>query len=364
MCGNLNALGFKKSFGMNSTILVTGANGHLGVNTVRSLLKKGYHVNAYVRKNADLRGLAGLPVNYCVGDIRDPESLTKAAIGCEAIIHHAAVYKVWAKTPEEVMEPSIEGTKNIFSAAVNAGVQKLVYTSSTYAIGTTADPKRILTEKDWSQADYVPYGIAKMKSEQLAWELSKKHNIPMISLCPAAIYGRYDYKVTPSNRLLFDILKGRGMTVESVLSFVDARDAGELHALAVSKGRIGERYIVSAWSSKMKDIGKIVSRLSGKKVLHAPFGRTAGIMEISSKLTGWSPPFTIGLAKEYSHRYAQFDNSKTIQDFNYTFYSAEETIRDTIKWFAFIEKIKLKKKISDQFQPEPEWMDLGKKGLT
>jgi dihydroflavonol-4-reductase len=306
---------------MNSKVLVTGANGHLGVNTIRSLIKKGYVVNAYVRKNADLRGLAGLPVNYCTGDIRDRESLTKAAMGCEAIIHHAAVYKVWAKTTEEIMEPSVEGTKNIFSAAVNAGVQRLVYTSSTYAIGTSSDPKVILTEKDWSQTDYVPYGIAKTKSEQLAWELSDKNNIPMISLCPAAIYGRYDYKVTPSNRLLFDMLKGIGMTVESVLSFVDARDAGELHALAVSKGRVGERYIVSAGSAKMKDIGKIVSRLSGKKVLHAPFGRTmnivtARIMEALAKLTGWDPPFTVGLGKEYSHRYAQFDNSKIIRDFN------------------------------------------------
>jgi dihydroflavonol-4-reductase len=351
-----------KSFDMNSKVLVTGANGHLGVNTVRSLLKKGYQVNAYVRKNADLRGLNGLPVNYCIGDIRDPESLAKAAIGCEAIIHHAAVYKIWTKTNQEVMEPSVEGTKNIFSAAVKAGVQRLVYTSSTYAIGTTSDAKIILTEKDWSQADYVPYGSAKIKSEQLAWELSDKYHIPMISLCPAAVYGRYDYKVTPSNRLLFDMLKGVGMTVESVLAFVDARDAGELHALAVSKGRIGERYIVSAGSATMKDIGKIVSRLSGKKILHAPFGRTiniitAGLMEMLSKLTGWSPPFTIGLAKEYSHRYAQFDNSKIVQDFNYTFYSLEETIRDTIKWFAFIEKIRLNKKSMAQFPPESEWVD-------
>lgn len=250
---------------MNQKVFVTGGNGHLGANTIRSLLKKGYDVNVYVRKGADLRGIAGLPLTYHYGDINDRYALLKGAEGCKAIIHHAATYKVWAKTPDEVMMPAMEGTKNIFIAAKEAGVERLVYTSSTYAIGTSKDNNRILTENDWTTNDYVPYGIAKTKSEQLAWELSEKYDIPMISLCPAGIYGRYDYKVTPSNRLLFDMLKGVGMTVESVLSFVDARDAGELHALAVSKGRVGERYIVSAGSATMKDIGKIVSRLSGKK---------------------------------------------------------------------------------------------------
>lgn len=347
---------------MNTRILVTGANGHLGANTVRALLKKNYNVNAFVRNNADLSGLTGLPVTYCFGDIRDREALIKAATGCEGIIHHAAVYKVWAKTAGEVMEPAIEGTRNVFHAAATAGIKKIVYTSSTYAIGTTKDPKQLLTEKDWSDQDYVPYGIAKTKSEQIAWELSEKNNVPMISLCPAAIYGRYDYKITPSNRLPVDIFKGMGMTVKGVLSVVDARDAGELHTLALTRGRVGERYIVSGGGYELREIGRLAGKLSGKRVLYVPFGRTvniatAGLMEMIAKLTGWTPPFTTGLAKEYSHRYARFDNSKVIKDFNYTFYSLEDTLRDTLKWFSFINKIKLNKSIISQFPPEAEWMN-------
>ncbi|HET6769586.1 MAG TPA: NAD-dependent epimerase/dehydratase family protein, partial [Chitinophagaceae bacterium] len=228
---------------MNSKILVTGANGHLGANTIRSLLKRNYHVNVFVRENSDLRGLSGLPVTYYYGDVRDPEALTKAAMGCDAIIHHAAVYKIWAKTPAEIMEPAIEGTRNLFGAAVIAGIKRIVYTSSTYAVGVSGDSKHLLTEKDWNDQDNTSYGIAKTQSERIAWELAEKNRIPMIVLCPAAIYGRYDYRVTPSHRLLVDIFKGMGMTVNSALSYVDARDAGELHALAVHEGRTGERYI-------------------------------------------------------------------------------------------------------------------------
>ena len=148
---------------MKSRILVTGANGHLGANTIRALLKKNYEVNAFVRNNSDLRGLVGLPVTYFFGDIKDGEALTTAATGCEAVIHHAAVYKIWAKTPEEVMEPAIEGTKNIFKAAAKVGIKRLVYTSSTYSIGTSKDPNQSLTENDWTVQDNVPYGIAKAK---------------------------------------------------------------------------------------------------------------------------------------------------------------------------------------------------------
>ena len=346
---------------MNETILVTGANGHIGANTVRSLLKKGYNVRAHVRKNADLRSLTGLPITYSYGDICDRDPLVKAAAGCNAIIHHAAVYKIWSKTADDVMRPALEGTENIFAAAAEAGVKRLVYTSSTYAVGISKNPKTILTEKDWTHNEYVPYGVAKTKSERLAWQLSERYNVPMIVLCPAAVYGRYDYKVTPSNRLPFDILKGRGMTVKGVLSIVDARDIGELHSLAVSKGNTGERYIASGGAFSMKEIGETTSRLSKRSVLHAPFARsmnimTAGILETVAKFTGWDPPFTIGLAKEHSHRYAQFDNSKIIKDFNHTFYSLEDTIRDTIRWFCFSHNIRLNKRVADQFLPEPEWL--------
>ena len=152
------------------------------------------------------------------------------------------------------------------------------------------------------------------------------------------------------------------MTVKGALSVVDARDAGELHALALTSGRVGERYIVSGGGYEFREIGKLAGKLSGKRVMYVPFWRsvniaTARIMEMIAKLSGWIPPFTIGLAKEYSHRYARFDNSKVIKDFNYTFYSLEDTIRDTIKWFSFINKIRLNQSIISQFAPEAEWMN-------
>lgn len=347
---------------MRKKILVTGANGHLGVNTIRALLKNGHEVTAFVRKTSNMSGLNGLSLKYKYGDVRDIDSLKEAANGCEVIIHHAAVYKLWAKTLSEIMEPAIEGTRNLFLAASNSGIEKIIYTSSTTAVGTATDPKTPLTDKDWNKSDLVPYYVAKTKAEELAWELSRKYNIPMLVFCPSGVLGRYDYGVTPTSRLIIEMLRGRGMTVEGAFSFIDARDAAEIYALAVEKGKTGERYILSTDGMLMKDVGKMVTALTGKWVPHFPFPRSINIVtgmlfEMGAKLTGWDPLFTEGVARELSHRYAIYDNSKTLEHFNYKLYSMEETIQDTIRWFSFIGKIRGNKSLDNKFQPEPEWLE-------
>jgi dihydroflavonol-4-reductase len=176
------------------------------------------------------------------------------------------------------------------------------------------------------------------------------------------VLGRYDYNVTPTNRQIVEMLRGRGMTVEGAFSFIDARDAGEIYALAIEKGNIGERYILSADGMRMKKIGKMVTSLSGKWVPHFPFPRSVNIasgrlLEMIAKLTGRDPLFTEGVARELSHQYAIYDNSKTLKDFDYKLYSMEETLQDTIRWFSFIGKIRVKKSLSDKFQPDADWLE-------
>lgn len=347
---------------MQKNILVTGANGHLGVNTIRALLKRGHKVTAFVRKSSNLNGLNGLPLTLKYGDVRDIDSLEEAAKGCEIIIHHAAVYKLWAKTLSEIMEPAIDGTRNLFLAAANAGIEKIIYTSSTTAVGTADNLKTPLSEKDWNRSELIPYYVAKTKAEELAWDLSGKYNIPLLVFCPSGVLGRYDYSVTPTSRQIVEMLRGRGMTVEGAFSFVDARDAGEIYAQAIEKGNPGERYILSADGVIMKDVGKMVTALTGKWVPHFPFPRSVNIasgmlLETWAKLTGWNPLFTEGVARELSHRYAIYDNSKILKDFNYRFYTMEETLKDTIRWFSFIGKIKIKQSRRDEYQPEVEWME-------
>lgn len=345
---------------MVKNILVTGANGHLGSNTVRSLLKRGYNVTVFVRKNSNLSGLEGLSVNYNYGDVLDSDSFIAAAQGNDVIIHLAAVYKMWGKSVAEIMEPSIIGTKNLFEAAVRANVKKIIYTSSITAIGTSLDPNIFLNEKDWNTSNYLPYYSAKTESEKLAWELSRKNGIPIIVLCPSGILGRYDYNITPSNKPIIQMANGLGMSIKMVFSYIDARDAGELHVLAMEKGVSGERYIASGKGISFKNLSTIVGNMTGRWIPHLPFSRrinifSARLMELGAKLFGFEPLLTSGMAKEVSHRYVQYDNSKILNAFGYELYPIEETVKDTIRWFFYLKKIKIRKKYLNDFEPDPEW---------
>src|SRR5204862_5132808 len=118
--------------------LVTGANGHLGNNLCRQLVARAEPVRAMIRPNADPASLAGLEVEIVRGDILDAASVAAALDGCGEVYHVAAGFLMWSRDPErDIIRPSVEGTRIVLEAAARAGVDKVVYTSSS---GTTGHP--------------------------------------------------------------------------------------------------------------------------------------------------------------------------------------------------------------------------------
>ena len=346
-------------------VLVTGANGHVGCNTVRSLLSKGYEVHPFVRESSDMRGLQNLPgLHFHYGDVTDATSLEKAVQGCDVVIHHAAVYKYFGKSVNEIMEPSIIGTENLFKAAARASIKKIIYTSSNLAIGTSMDPEKILTEQDWNNDTGLLYAQAKTKSEQLAWQLSKQYQISMVTLCPSAILGSYDYRVTPSSRIIVDMMRGIGLTINGNIGIVDVRDVAEMHVAAIEKGADGERFVVSGRGVHLKELGKIYTTLTGRIIPHLSMPRFMDIfsgflMESIGNIIKWEPPLTSDLAKEFSHRYSNYDNSKILSSLGVNPRPLEETVKDTIRWFLYLNIGSVNKKVRDQFAPDPSWPNIG-----
>ena len=110
--------------------LVTGATGFVGAAVARALLREGWQVRALVRAGADRRNLQGLEIETVPGDLIESASLARAAAGCLAVFHVAADYRLGARDPRELYRTNVEGTRNVLAAALAAGVQRLVYTSS------------------------------------------------------------------------------------------------------------------------------------------------------------------------------------------------------------------------------------------
>ena len=156
-------------------VLVTGANGHIGFALSKALVERGYNVRASVRDKTDpnlVSHLSSLDVEIVELDLMQPETIEAAMNGIEGLFQVAAVYKSWARDPEEeIINPSIIGGINALKAARNANVKKVIFTSSTAAVGRSGPGGRALTEADWNSASKHPYSYAKTEAERRACNL-------------------------------------------------------------------------------------------------------------------------------------------------------------------------------------------------
>src|SRR5262245_21922296 len=107
--------------------LVTGASGFLGWHVARVLLDRGYSVRSLVRSGSRVQDL---DVETVTGDLRDPESLAHAAAGCGLVFHVAADYRLWSRDPGDLYRSNVDGTRNLLTAARDARVDRVVYTST------------------------------------------------------------------------------------------------------------------------------------------------------------------------------------------------------------------------------------------
>jgi len=343
-------------------ILVTGANGHIGSNTVRCLLCNGHEVIPFVRPNADLRGLDHLGLSHVVGDVKDLNSVRSAVKNCNVVVHMAANYQIWSKDPEEIIQPALMGANNVFMAAKEANIERIVYTSSVASVGYSDSSESLRTEKDWHGNPRLPYISAKTQSEKEAWRLSKELNIPTIVICPAMVLGPYDYRITPSTELIMNMINGKGQTFKGGVNVVDVRDVATVHASAVDIGEPGKRYIVGGTNLEWKEIGEIINQIAGVKPKHLAFSRSismavAAIVEFGAKISGSKPLFTRDIAYEVVDKYAYFNTELTNSTFDLTPRSAEDTLKDCIRWLVHQDRIKsgLKDKLKDKFSPDPSW---------
>ena len=165
-------------------VLVTGANGHVGYSLVELLIERGYNVRASVRNKDDeslTRHLKKLDVEIVQADLMKIDTLESAMKNVDGLFQVAAVYKTWAENPEkEIIEPSIVGGINALKAAKKMGVEKVIFTSSTAAVGKEALDGGALTEEDWNDGSDQPYAYAKTEAEKRAWKYAEENQMKLV----------------------------------------------------------------------------------------------------------------------------------------------------------------------------------------
>jgi dihydroflavonol-4-reductase len=325
---------------MARTTLVTGANGHVGNNLCRLLVEGGAHVRAMIRRGADPAPLAGLDVEIVSGDILSATDAAAAVDGCARVYHTAAGFLMWARDPErDIIRPSVEGTRNVLEAAARAGVEKVVYTSTTGTIGFATTPTP-LDETHYNTDPHTHYVRGKIAAEREAFAIAKRTGLAVVAIQPGFILGPRFWKVSESVRQVADFLNhGAPLYFEGGFGVVDVEDVARGSILAMEKGRAGERYVVSGEDVTVKQLFDLMAELSGLKApsIKAPvpvIRAIAWLMEIGARLTGARPMLDRSQVDEFAGKYAYFSSAKAERELGYTYRSARETLQRTISWLV------------------------------
>jgi len=322
--------------------LVSGANGHLGNNLVRLLLKKGIPVRATVRNTKNKEPFRGLNCEVVQANITDKASFVKALQGVETFYAVGASFKLWAKNPEkEIYDVNIEGTRNTIEAAAEAGVKRIVYVSSIAALDYTKLPTKESNGYNPDRRDM--YYNSKNDGERLALKLADELGIELISVMPGAMIGSEAFfPLNVSYGILKLILnKEIPMDTRITLNWVDVKDVAEGCFQAAEKERPGERYILAneqcmTITDTTVLAGKLYPELQLKKPAAVPkfiLYTLAGIMQFSAKLKGKPPVLTIKDIAMFSGLQQNFDISKARNELGFNPKKPKQILKES---FAYL----------------------------
>lgn len=321
--------------------LVTGANGHLGNNICRLLVERGEPVRAMIRASADPAPLLGLDIEIVRGDIMDTASTQAATDGCGRVYHTAAAFVMWSKDPErEVIQPCRDGTRIVMEAAAKAGVDKVVYTSTTATIGFSADPSTPTDETHRNTNPHTAYVRGKIAAEEEAFAVAERTRLAMSSIHPGLILGPRFFKVSESVKQIADFVnQGAPAYFDGGFDIVDVEDVARCSVLAMEKGGDRERYIASGEHVTIKQAFETLAELTGLKAptlrLPTPVLRVAaGLMELGSKITGGRPMLDRGQVDEFAGKFSYFDSGKAVRELGYTYRPARDVLARTVGWLV------------------------------
>lgn len=321
------------------TTLVTGASGFVGSAVVRRLLNEGHQVRVLVRPNSDRTNLKGLELEITEGDLTQADSLTRACSGCDALFHVAADYRLWAPIPAQLYQANVEGTRLLLTAAQQAGVARIVYTSSVATLGIPKDGRSGDEHTPVTLEDMIGhYKRSKYLAEAVALEFAAQ-GLPLVVVNPSTPIGPRDIKPTPTGRIVRDAMAGRlPAYVDTGLNVVHVDDVAEGHWLAFQKGIVGEKYILGGENLSLRALLAEIAQIVGRKpprwqLPHNAVMPIAYLAEAWARLTGGNPIATVEEVR-MSKKQMFFSSAKAQRELGYAPRPARKALEDAVAWFS------------------------------
>lgn len=318
---------------------VTGATGFVGSHVARTLAEQGADLRLLVRKNSDLRNIAGLNADQVIGDLRDPASIEVAMSGCDVVFHVAADYRLWVRDPDEMYRSNVEGTRGLLDAARKNGVRRTVITSSVATMGFTSNGHPADEDSPVSLDNMIgPYKRSKFMAEELALAAGRG-GMDVVVVNPTTPVGAQDIKPTPTGRIVVDFLKKKFPAyVDTGLNLVDVGVCARGHITALEKGRSGERYILGGENLTLKQILDKLAAITGlpSPKVKVPYlvALAAGVVDevVTGRILGKEPRATID-AVRMGRKKMFVSTGKAERELGWKTVPVDQALKRAVDWF-------------------------------
>ncbi len=318
--------------------LVTGGTGFLGSHIARKLVQRGERVRILLRKTSRTSNIENIDAERVYGDILDISSVKEALKGCDTLYHVAGFVSSKKADYKKMEEINVRGTVNVLSAALGAGIKRVVYTSSVAAIGV--DPGGGMANEDTPftlEHMGIQYVNTKYRAEKEALKLYEK-GLPLVIVNPSMVIGSGDIYLSTTGFILWYCKRKFPGYIEGGGNFVDVEDVAAGHILADEKGKIGERYILGNKNLSLKELFGLLEKIAGipSPKMKIPYFLALITGFIAERIFRVPSPsfvsFDVDSVKLINMSW-YFDSTKALQELGFSQTPIEETLEKSVRWF-------------------------------
>ena len=320
---------------------MTGASGYLGKQVVRRLANAGGRVHVLVRKTSNLKALAHRNIHIFYGDLQDKESIRAAMKECQRVYHIGALVARWHPDSRQFDRTNVAGSQNVFEAALDLKADKLVYTSSVMALGSSGEtpadethPRSGRFVNDYERTKYQ----AEIKFKEMV-----DRGLPGVMVSPSLIFGpSINYPGSLTNRLIKQFIEGKLKALPNAgakkANGVFIEDVVTGHFLAMDKGKVGEKYILGGENLTLDQFIALMNsefKLNRvlKKIPLPVFWMAGWFEEFKAGLRKTIPEISRSSAKVYTRHWA-YSSEKAKKELGYNPRSLREGLKITYAWLT------------------------------
>lgn len=316
-------------------VAITGGNGHIGNAIIEELIRREYSIKALVHSKSNF--LENLAIETIKGSLHNEESLLELMKDCDYLIHCAAVISINGDQNQLVQKINIEGLENVLKAAKKSKLKRIVHLSSVHAYDHLPTDQTLNETRNFVSDKAYSYDKSKRDGQLIARKYFEE-GLPVIVVNPTAVFGPPNYAQCKQNNAFIAMSKGRiPFVFKGGYNWVDVRDIANSICNALTRGQLGESYILGGNYYTLKDLSRVVAKVSNKRIpcFEVPVGLVKSFLPVIStyyRLRKQDPSVTKESIEilEFGNRFIESEKAK--KDLGHTSRPIEETMKDLLSW--------------------------------